>query len=605
MMDYPIPVTKHNHEIILRQMNNSFYNFIKEDGKDELLFFCYINYENKKFPVLVTTYEKINDLYLPKYKSINILLNNEIKKIEFGDIKYINKESNLSIIEIKDNKKNNLCKINILELDDILYEKESETKYNNKSIYVINSDKDNTTVSYGIIKNNIKSEIYYLGNKNINNKLSLIFNISTNKLIGIYKNSKKYFNKGIMLNLLIEQFISEYKHKNKNKIMNEINILIDVKKKDINRNIYFLGFNDSHKNELNKFNTKLYIDNNEIEYKKYFIPEIEGEYKIRLIFCINLIDCSYMFAECENIKKINFHSFDTKYVTSMKCMFYNCTNLTNINLLSFNIKKVTDMSFMFSSCQKLQNLDLSSFNFENAINMDYMFNSCHELKNNNIFSFNKNLIDKNYFANKSIYIKNKSKKNISIKLMVLGEMNIGKTALIERYIDGSYLILNNHPIILDYKTKNLEINGNDINIFIYYPSSNNYNSIIESFYKNMDGFLVGFDLTDNNSIDSISYYIYNIEQFRNKNFRLNLVLFGSKCDNLENIKIKEKDIVKLKEKYKAKYFNTSAKYDTNVKNLFNYMIKKALKSKKLLKEIGIIKDIPFEAIDIKEKEVQE
>ena len=181
-----------------------------------------------------------------------------------------------------------------------------------------------------------------------------------------------------MLNLLIEQFISEYKHKNK--IMNEINILIDVKKKDINRNIYFLCFNDSHKNELNKFNTKLYIDNNEIEYKKYFIPEIEGEYKIRLIFCINLIDCSYMLAECENIKKINFHSFDTKYVTSMKCMFYNCTNLTNINLLSFNIKKVTDMSFMFSSCQKLQNLDLSSFNFENAINMDYMFNSCHELK---------------------------------------------------------------------------------------------------------------------------------------------------------------------------------------------------------------------------------
>ena len=603
MMDYPIPVTKHNHEIILRQMNNSFYNFIKEDGKDELLFFCYINYENKKFPVLVTTYEIINDLYLLKYKTINILLNNEIKKIEFGDIKYINKESNLSIIEIKDNKENNLCKINILELDDILYEKESETKYNNKSIYVINSDKDNTTVSYGIIKNNIKSEIYYLGNKNINNKLSLIFNLSTNKLIGIYKNSKKYFNKGIMLNLLIEQFISEYKHKNK--IMNEINILIDVKKKDINRNIYFLCFNDSHKNELNKFNTKLYIDNNEIEYKKYFIPEIEGEYKIRLIFCINLIDCSYMFAECENIKKINFHSFDTKYVTSMKCMFYNCTNLTNINLLSFNIKNVTDMSFMFSSCQKLQNLDLSSFNFENAINMDYMFNSCHELKNNNIFSFNKNLIDKNYFANKSIYIKNKSKKNISIKLMVLGERNIGKTALIERYIDGSYLILNNYPIILDFKTKNLEINGNDINIFIYYPSSDNYNSIIESFYKNMDGFLVGFDLTDNNSIDSISYYIYNIEQFRNKNFPLNLVLFGSKCDNLENIKIKEKDIVKLKEKYKAKYFNTSAKYDTNVKNLFNYMIKKALKSKKLLKEIGIIEDIPFESIDIKEKEVQE
>ena len=154
MVDYPIPVTKNSHKIILEQMDNLFNKFIKEDdGKEELLFFCYINYKNKKFPVLVTTIENIDDLYLNKYKSINISLNNEIKKIEFGDIIYRNKESNLLIIAIKDNKENN---INILELDDILYEKESEMIYNKESIYIINSDNnDNTTVSYGLIKNKI------------------------------------------------------------------------------------------------------------------------------------------------------------------------------------------------------------------------------------------------------------------------------------------------------------------------------------------------------------------------------------------------------------------------------------------------------------------
>ena len=55
-----------------------------------------------------------------------------------------------------------------------------------------------------------------------------------------------------------------------------------------------------------------------------------------------------MFAECHNIKKINFIFFNTKYVTSMKYMFYNCTNLININLLTFNTKNVTDMSYMFT-----------------------------------------------------------------------------------------------------------------------------------------------------------------------------------------------------------------------------------------------------------------
>ena len=93
MVDYPIPVTKNSYKIILEQMDNLFNKFIKEDdGKEELLFFCYINYKNKKFPVLVTTNENIDDLYLNKYKSINISLNNEIKKIEFGDIIYRNKE---------------------------------------------------------------------------------------------------------------------------------------------------------------------------------------------------------------------------------------------------------------------------------------------------------------------------------------------------------------------------------------------------------------------------------------------------------------------------------------------------------------------------------
>ena len=432
MVDYPIPVTKNSHKIILEQMDNLFNKFIKEDdGKEELLFFCYINYKNKKFPVLVTTNENIDDLYLNKYKSINISLNNEIKKIEFGDIIYRNKESNLLIIAIKDNKENN---INILELDDILYGKESEMIYNKESTYIINSDNnDNTTVSYGLIKNNIKSEIYYFGYKNTESKLSLIFNLSTNKLVGIYKN----VNKGIMFNSLINQFISEYE--NKNKIMNEIDILIEVEKKEINKKIYFLDFDDSHINELNKFNTILYIENKEVEFKNYFIPEKEGEYKIKLKFFINLTDCSYMFAECQNIKKINFIYFNTKYVTSMKYMFYNCTNLININLLTFNTKNVSDMSYMFCSCHKLKNLDLSSFNFENVIRMPLMLGSYPELKNINIFSLDKkNLIDKNSSINRSIYINNKfnksTKNKISIKLIVLGTITIGKSPLIGGYI---------------------------------------------------------------------------------------------------------------------------------------------------------------------------
>ena len=314
-----------------------------------------------------------------------------------------------------------------------------------------------------------------------------------------------------------------------------------------------------------------------------------------------------MFAEYQNIKKINFIYFNTKYVTSMKYMFYNCTNLININLLTFNTNNVTDMSYMFCSCHKLKNLDLSSFNFENVIRMPLMLGSYPELKNINIFSLDKkNLIDKNSSINRSIYINNKFNKSpknkISIKLIVLGTTTIGKSPLIGRYIYGNYRTEYIGTMGIDMRMKYIEINEHDINIEIYDTSGQERTySIIKDMYKRMDGFLVGFNLTEKNSIGPINYFIEQIKEKRNKDFPLNLVIFGNKCDRFQDIEIKEEDIEKIKEKYKVKYFNTSAKDGTNVKNLFEYIIKKTLKNKKLLNEIGLPEDIPFEEINIIEK----
>ena len=84
-----------------------------------------------------------------------------------------------------------------------------------------------------------------------------------------------------------------------------------INKNDINKEIYFLNEYNNIK-ELNDKNAELYINNIKKEYKKYFIPEKEGKYNIKLKFNINLTNCSYMFSNCVNITKINFISFNTK-----------------------------------------------------------------------------------------------------------------------------------------------------------------------------------------------------------------------------------------------------------------------------------------------------
>ena len=149
-------------------------------------------------------------------------------------------------------------------------------------------------------------------------------------------------------------------NKNILEIKNEIDILIKIYKEDINKEINFLNnkFIDNNKS-LNESNIELYINERLSKYKKYFKPDKEGEYKIKLKYFGNLTDCSYMFADCENIIKLNFISFNTYFVKNMKYMFYKCTNLKEINLLSFDTTNVIDISYMFYECENLLYLDLS------------------------------------------------------------------------------------------------------------------------------------------------------------------------------------------------------------------------------------------------------
>jgi len=306
MSEYPKPVSKQCTRRILEQMNNNLFGIIKDIH--QICFFTKIKYNNIKIPVMITNYNIIN--YIANNNGINIYINNEIFRIEFGKGKYFNKYYSLAIIEIKENDK-----INNLELDDNLYINEYQNYYYKESIYILNYNKNDIEVIYSIINNINNSEIIYRGyfNKK-NNHILPIFNLTNNKLIGLSINNYKYYNKGTLFRKVIKEFINEFKHIDNNK-WNEINILININKKNINKEIYFLNKdNNNNINELNNKNKELYINDIKKEYKNYFIPEKEGKYNIKLKFNISLTNCSYLFSNCENITKINFIRFNTKYV---------------------------------------------------------------------------------------------------------------------------------------------------------------------------------------------------------------------------------------------------------------------------------------------------
>ena len=185
-----------------------------------------------------------------------------------------------------------------------------------------------------------------------------------------------------------------------------------------------------------------------------------------------------------------------------------------------------------------------------------------------------------------------------IKFLVLGESTIGKSCLIERYINNTFKENYIATIGMDIRQKRLDINNIDVFLTINDTAGQErFRSLTKMVYKNTDGILVGFDLTKPKTLEQVEFWINQIESNKTKDSSVSLVLFGNKCDMKEKIQVKEEDIEKIKEKYNLRYYETSAKDGTNVQNIFEYLAKIVLKSR------GFLENVNIDEINVEEKEL--
>ena len=402
------PISIKKTEIILNQMKKC---ICKIEGKEQGIgFFCKIKYHENMTPILITNVHILDNDFIKLNKNIKISFNekeNKIININESDIIYLSPVNNYDIIIIKLKEENEFN--NYLEIDDSIFNNDSEMNYENKSIYILHYSKEqeiSVSFCYGLIINKENNNIEYKSHIHSGSCGSPIMNLSSNKIIGIHKGifQNKGNSFGTLLNYPLNEMNGELTYLNQNineiefnnntddkkeNLLNEIKIEMKINEEDINKKIYFLDnsvFN-SYLNELNNLNTEIYINEKKYEYIKYFIPEKEGNYKINIKLKTLINDCSHMFYKCTNIINIDLSSFSSKNVSNMSYMFYECCNLKTINFSSFETKNVTNMESMFDNCTNLENIDLSSFDTKNVANMMYMFLGCKKLTSLDLSSF--------------------------------------------------------------------------------------------------------------------------------------------------------------------------------------------------------------------------
>ena len=531
MEKFPKPVTKQITKKILDQMDTLFFK-INEENKN-IGIFCNLKYKNKIVPVVIINNQMIKDDY------INISINKKKKKIEIGDIIFKNEEYNFSVLEIKENEGD---KIPFLDIDDELYLEESSMYYNNESIYVLQyiNEKD-IVVSYGVINHTNNSEIRYSCDLLPNSKLSLIFNLSNNKLIGIHQSGFDSFNKGSFISFLTKEFIKIKKHKLNS--TNVINLSIKVDKNDVDKKLYFLTDSKQYLKELNELNTKLFINKKEYDFKKYFIPTEEGIYDINIKFNIKLKDCSYMFARCQNIINIDFTLFNSECINNMECMFYECKNLKSINLFSFNTSNAKSIDDIFYGCNHRDNFDLSSFDIK-----DIEDSSSGDLNDINLEGPNEAEIQDYY------------------KIVFIGESGIGaKSCLINKIVNNIFDPEINSTLSAEFRRKQIELkSGKKIALDLWDTAGQErYRPLVKICIKGTSCIVIGFDVTNKRTFDEVKNYWFPYAK-KISNAKL-IYLIGNKIDLNEEREVNKREAKKYAKENNLRYFETSCLNGKGVK----------------------------------------
>ena len=160
-----------------------------------------------------------------------------------------------------------------------------------------------------------------------------------------------------------------------------------------------------------------------------------------------------------------------------------------------------------------------------------------------------------------------SKTMIVLKILTAGEGGVGKTTLLHKFVDGTFLQDTRMTIGIQFHVKELDINGTHFSLQLWdFGGQERFRFMMESYVAGAKGALLLFDLTRATTLDKIDQWV-SILRKHDKN--LPILLVGTKLDLPESNSITEDYIDSIKEEINAvDFIKISSKDHTNVNKAF-------------------------------------
>lgn len=157
------------------------------------------------------------------------------------------------------------------------------------------------------------------------------------------------------------------------------------------------------------------------------------------------------------------------------------------------------------------------------------------------------------------------------KILIIGNSSVGKTSFLFRYADDSFTSAFVSTVGIDFKVKTVFRREKRMKLQIWDTAGQErYRTITTAYYRGAMGFILMYDVTNEESFNSVQDWVTQIKTYSWDNAQV--ILVGNKSD-MEAERVVTYDRGKqLADQLGLEFFETSAKENINVKNVFERLV---------------------------------
>jgi small GTP-binding protein len=178
---------------------------------------------------------------------------------------------------------------------------------------------------------------------------------------------------------------------------------------------------------------------------------------------------------------------------------------------------------------------------------------------------------------------NPTEETLDIKITVLGNTLVGKSALTYRYTSNKFPEDHDTTIEDQYKIKNT-IEGYQCQIEILDTAGqDDYQSMLDTWISFGEGFVLVYSIDQKESFDVLKDRYERIKRNKDED-KVPVIIVGNKCDLEDKRKVMKEEVQNYAKNEKIQFMEASALKNINVKEVFTAVATEVVKKKKKIKD---------------------